>query len=170
MALMKRSRKALMAALAALILTACAHPELMTPGMNEETVEDALGAPHAKVVLDDGSRRWVYSFQGLGQEVWWVTFDKDGRVTGHEQVLDREHFSLIKPGVSKKEDVWALFGKCAQESTFVLKNRTAWMYRFKEDNAFDMACWFEFDPSGTVVEVGYTIDPWEGDGDFFRLN
>ncbi len=166
MSLLSKTQAILMSSVAVLMLTACAHPELMDPGMTEVAVEDALGTPDVKVPLPDGWR-WVYSFQGNGQEVWWVVFDRNGRVVRHEEVLNRAHFSQIKPGIHKKADVWALFGKPAQKSFFRLKNRSAWMYRFKEDKHFNMACWYEFLPDGTVAEVGYTIDPWESDRDPF---
>ena len=169
MSFLRKTRAFVTASALVLMLTACAHPELMNPGMTEAAVEEALGAPHVKVVLPDESRRWVYSFQGNGQEVWWVNFDRDGSVTGHEEVLDRQHFSLIKPGVHKEADVWALFGKPAEKTFFHLKNRSAWMYRFKDEKIFNMACWFEFLPDGTVAEVSYTIDPWENDREPFWM-
>lgn len=151
-------------------LTACAHPELLKSGMDASEVSDKLGNPSAKVLLSNGGQRWVYSFQGSGQEVWWVIFDRNGMVTGHESVLDRQHFSLIKPGQSRKEDVWALFGKPAHKSRFSLKNRTAWMYRFKEGALFNMACWVEFFPDGTVEEVSFMVDPWESDRKWFLFH
>ena len=139
-----------LASAACLLLTACSHPQLMDPGMTESQVRTELGAPHAAVDTGEGTQRWVYSMQPFGQEVWWIEFDADGRIVRREEVLDRAHMALIKPGVSTKKDVWNLFGKCAQEYTFSLIDQTAWMYRFKDDGLFDMACWVQFDVNGVV--------------------
>lgn len=143
----------------------------MDPGMTESQVRTELGAPHAAVDTGKGTQRWVYSMQPFGQEVWWIEFDADGRIVRREEVLDRAHMALIKPGVSTEKDVWNLFGKCAQEYTFSLIDQTAWMYRFKDDGLFDMACWVQFDVNGVVIEVGFTTDPWKDrDGLFWGFN
>lgn len=153
---------------AAAVLAGCAHPQLMDSGMPEQTVETKIGAPHAKVALPDGGSRWVYSMQPFGEECWWLTFDRNGNLVQKEEVLNREHFALIKPGVSTEEDVWNLFGKYAEKYTFHLINQTAWMYRFLDDGHFYMACWVQFDTKGVVTEVGYTLDPWRtNDGSIF---
>ena len=100
---------------ACVLLTACSHPQLMDQGMTEVQVETRLGAPHAVVDVGNGMQRWVYSMQPFGQEVWWLEFDADGRLLRREEVLDRAHMAMIKPGESTKRDVWNIFGKCAQE-------------------------------------------------------
>ena len=78
----------------------------MDPGMTESQVRTELGAPHAAVDTGKGTQRWVYSMQPFGQEVWWIEFDADGRIVRREEVLDRAHMALIKPGVSTEKDVW----------------------------------------------------------------
>lgn len=150
---------------AAAILAGCAHPQLIDPGMSTQAVADELGTPDAKVALEDGGMRYVYSLQPMSQQVWWVNFDASGKVTSRENVLDRKHFALIRPGVDTKETVWNLFGRCAQEYHFALIDQDAWMYRFLDDGFFFMACWVQFDMNGVVTEVGYTIDPWHDRGD-----
>lgn len=166
-----RALGCVLASAACLLLTACSHPQLMDPGMTESQVRTELGAPHAAVDTGKGTQRWVYSMQPFGQEVWWIEFDADGRIVRREEVLDRAHMALIKPGVSTEKDVWNLFGKCAQEYTFSLIDQTAWMYRFKDDGLFDMACWVQFDVNGVVTEVGFTTDPWKDrDGLFWGFN
>lgn len=158
--MLKIVTKAAISAALVLMLGACAHPQLMECGTAKSTVESELGTPHAQVKLSDGKTRFVYSMQPFGQEVWWLTFDSKGTLIKREEVLDREHFALIKPGVSTKDDVWNLFGKYAQEYEFHLINQTAWMYRFLDSGVFYMACWVQFDTKGVVTEVGYTTDPW----------
>ncbi len=153
---------------ACVLLTACSHPQLMDQGMTEVQVETRLGVPHAVVDVGNGMQRWVYSMQPFGQEVWWLEFDADGRLLRREEVLDRAHMAMIKPGESTKRDVWNIFGKCAQEYVFALIDQTAWMYRFRDDGIFDMACWVQFDVKDVVTEVGFTTDPWKDrDGSFW---
>lgn len=145
---------------ATLVVAGCAHPQLMELSMSEGAVETELGAPDARVTLADGGSRWVYSMQPMSQEVWWLTFDASGKLLAKENILDREHFALIKPGVTTQREVFDLFGPCAQKYKFHLKNETAWMYRFLDEGFFYMACWVQFDTKGIVTEVGYTTDPW----------
>ena len=128
--------------------------------MSLTAVETELGAPDAKVTLESGGTRFVYSLQPMSEQVWWIDFNEKGEVVSRQNVLDREHFALIRPGVDTKETVWNLFGKCAEESHFALVNQDAWMYRFLDEGFFHMACWVQFDMKGVVTEVGYTIDPW----------
>ena len=111
-------KKRLCAALSAALvlpffLAACAHPQLLDMGESDSQIVEYLGNPDARVELPDGSTRLVYSGQGAAQEVWWLTLDKAGKLVSRINALDREHFALIKPGVSTEKDVWTLFGKCA---------------------------------------------------------
>lgn len=166
----KKFAKGIGIGLACLCLTSCSHPQLMDFGVQTDTVEVELGAPHARVTFSTGGERWVYSMQPFGQEVWWLTFDDAHRLVQREEVLNREHMALIKPGVSTQADVWNLFGPCAQKYTFALIDQIAWMYRFRDEGIFDMACWVQFDQQGIVTEVGFTTDPWKDRDNSLFLN
>ncbi len=145
---------------ASLFLAGCAHPDLIALQTPEAELVRQLGEPDARVPLPDGATRFVYSMQPMSQQVWWIIVDAGGKVIAKENILDREHFALIKPGVSTESDVYAILGGCAQKYEFALKNEHAWMYRFLDDGFFYMACWVQFDANGVVTEVGYTTDPW----------
>lgn len=54
----------------AALLAGCAHPQLMEPGMSLTAVETELGAPDAKVTLESGGTRFVYSLQPMSEQVW----------------------------------------------------------------------------------------------------
>ena len=150
------------------LLERCAHPQQKKTETSLTAVETELGAPDAKVALKTGGTRFVYSLQPMSEQVWWINFNEKGVVVSRQNVLDREHFALIRPGIDTKETVWNLFGKCAEESHFALVNQDAWMSRFSRQRFFHMACWVQFDMKGVVTEVGYTIDPWwDRDGLFF---
>lgn len=90
-----------------------------------------------------------------------------GHVVSREQGLQEKYFNLIRPGVSTEDDVWKLWGRCAQKYTFHLVNQHAWMYRYKDFGGFDMAVWPQFDENGVVQSVETTMDPWkEKDGEW----
>lgn len=158
---MKKLEAAALLVLIPIMLAACAHPQLIDLGTAESQVVQKLGEPNATVPLADGRTRLVYSQQPFGQECWWMTFSADGRFEKLENVLNREHFALIKPGRLTEADVWNLFGQYAEKYEFRLKNQHAWMYRFKDEGIFDMAFWVQFDTRGIVAEVGYTLDPYK---------
>ena len=68
-----------LAAMSALALSGCAHPDLIDPGASEVTVVNELGAPDSRMEFKDGSSILVYSMQPFGKEVYWMRFDKDGK-------------------------------------------------------------------------------------------
>lgn len=162
----KSLRLGLVAGLATL-LCACSHPQLVKMGDTADAVRERLGAPEAMTPMPDGTVRWTYSSQPYGQAVWWLFLDKNNKVVSREQGLQEKYFSLIKVGESTEADVWALWGKCAEEYNFPLVGEHAWMYRYQDGGSFDMAVWPQFDKTGVVRSVDVTIDPWKSrDGDF----
>ena len=145
---------------AVLLLAGCAHPELIDMGESEQSVVEQLGQPHAVTPMPDGTKRLTYSGQPFGQDVWWLFLDGSGKVVAREQGLQEKYFSMIQIGKSTKDDVWALWGPCAEEYYFGLVNEHAWMYRFKDFGGFDMAVWPQFGPDGVIRSMDVTIDPW----------
>lgn len=143
------------------VLGGCAHPQLVEMGQTQEDVIAYLGEPQAKTPMPDGTVRFTYSVQPFGQQVWWLFIDQSGRVVSREQGLQEKYFKMLTPGKSTEADVWALWGKCAQEYEFVLVDEHAWMYRFKDDGGFDMAVWPQFDKSGVMQSMDVTEDPWK---------
>ncbi len=152
---------AAVAAGAVVFLAGCAHPQLVELGDADTAVLERLGEPMAKTAMSDGTTRWTYSLQPFGQAVWWLFVDASGHVVGREQGLQEKYFSLLTPGVSTEEDVWKLWGKCAEKYTFHLVNQHAWMYRFKDFGNFDMAVWPQFDEKGVLQSLEVTTDPWK---------
>ncbi len=147
----------------------CAHPQLLKPQTPRAEIIQSLGAPDAEVALPDGKTRLVYSLQPMAQEVYWVILDANGRMESTTNVLNRDYFALIRPGVDTEKTVFDLFGPCAEKYTFHLSKQNAWMYRFLDDG-FYMAFWVQFTYEGVVTETGYTLDPWhERDSSFLSL-
>ena len=149
----------------ALMLTGCAHPDLVDLGTPEVAVVNELGVPDSKMTHSDGSFTLVYSMQPFGKETYWMNFDKNGNFVGKEKAMNEEHFKLVVPGKHTRADVYQMFGHCAQEYDFRLQNETAYMYRFDDDVGQPMAFWAQFDPNGVVTETAVTQDPWDHDGD-----
>lgn len=154
-----RGAIALAAAGAAALSAGCAHPQFLKAGSTEEQAVAELGAPHARTVMPDGTVRLTYSHQPMGQAVWWVFFDANGRYLRSEQALTEENFTLVKPGMTKKE-VYALFGPCAEVYNFKFLKQTAFMYRFEDGVRRAMAFWVDFDESGRAVSWTVSDDPW----------
>ena len=149
----------------ALVLAGCAHPDLIKTGASEISVVNELGAPDSKMSREDGSFTLVYSMQPFGKETYWMNFDKNGNFIGKEKTMNEEHFKLVIPGKHTREDVYQMFGHCAQEYDFILRNETAYMYRFNDDVGMAIAFWAQFDTNGVVTETAVTQDPWDNDGD-----
>jgi hypothetical protein len=147
------------------LLAGCAHPQLMDMGESSDKVVASLGEPAAMTQMENGTKRYTYSLQPFGQEVWWLYFDQDGRLVGREQGLQVKFFTIPRIGVWTEKDVWAFWGKCAQEYDFPLVGEHAWMYRFKDDGNFDMAVWPQFDKDGILRSMDITEDPWKADFD-----
>lgn len=145
---------------AALVLTACAHPQLVDMGQSEQQVVSYLGAPDASTKLANGQTRLTYSMQPFGEEVWWLFFDPNGKLIKREQGLQEKYFSQIKVGQWTESDVFAFWGRCAQKYEFRLVDQHAWMYRYRDEGGFYMAVWPQFDRNGIVRSVETTTDPW----------
>lgn len=150
---------ALAAAAPVVFLTGCAHPQLIDLGSTEEQIIAKLGRPHARTTMPDGTVRLTYSHQPMGQAVWWLFLDSSGRLVRVEQGLSEKNFSLVKPGMTKDE-VYALFGPCAEVYNFKLLKQTSFMYRYEDDMRMPMALWVDFDLSGRVVSWTTSTDPW----------
>ncbi len=155
-----QSLKAAVMVGAALILAACAHPQLVDMGETVEEVAAYLGEPDAKTDMPDGRQRWTYSMQPYGQQVWWLFFDDSGKLVEREQGLQRKYFSMAQIDTWTEKDVWAFWGKCAEKYEFPLVNQHAWMYRFLDVGGFYMAVWPQFDESGVLRSMDVTQDPW----------
>lgn len=145
---------------ASVLLGACAHPQLVDMGQTNQQVVSYLGAPDASTKMPDGTTRLTYSMQPFGEEVWWLFFDKDGKLFKREQGLQEKYFSQIQVGKWTEADVFAFWGRCAQKYEFHLANEHAWMYRYRDDGGFYMAVWPQFDTNGIVRSVETTTDPW----------
>ncbi|MCG5030244.1 outer membrane protein assembly factor BamE [Mesosutterella sp. OilRF-GAM-744-9] len=151
--------KAAAAGAAALVLGGCAHPQLIAKGVSEADIVAKLGKPHARTVLPDGTVRLTYSWQPMGQAVWWMFLDSSGRYFKLEQALVEDNFPMIKPGMTRAQ-VYELLGPCAEEYKFPALKQTSLMYRYEDYSRAPMALWVDLDLTGHVVSWTTSTDPW----------
>jgi hypothetical protein len=138
-------------------------PPRLPHGASLAEATAALGRPSPRHALPDGER--VEFARGpFGKHTYMLDFDRQGRLTGWQQVLTETRFDEIRAGMSRDEVLMAL-GHPADTRPLAYQQRTLWSYRY--DSPF--CTWFEvgIDRQGRVVDTGYGPDPMCED---FNLN
>ena len=141
------------------LISGCAHPQLIDYGSSEAQIMKKLGNPHARVEMPNGWVRLTYSWQPVGQAVWWLFLDSSGHYAKLEQALTEKNFPLVKPGMTQQA-ILELFGPCAEIYRFAALKQTSFMYRYEDDMKTAMALWVDFDASGHVISWSTSTDPW----------
>ncbi|HBO78030.1 MAG TPA: hypothetical protein DD502_07700, partial [Cupriavidus sp.] len=105
----------LWAVLATLALGACTvlapvDSGLKLVGQPQSAVQAAFGKPTDVYKLDDGTTRWFYSKQPLGEYSYAADFDRDGKLTNFRQMLTTTELYKAKVNVWTKKDVLEHFG------------------------------------------------------------
>lgn len=142
------------------ILAGCAsfsayEPQRELLGKSRVDVTLAMGPPAAEQIIEGGCRL-VYPRGPFGRHTYMVTLDRDGKVTGWEQVLTEENFIKILPGMTAAQ-VEALIGPSFVKTQLARKRGEFWSYRFHSP----FCIWFEveFDIDGKVRSAGYGVPP-----------
>lgn len=149
----------------AVFLASCAIREALTGsrryapgadmlGQTPEQVIFSLGQPAATLQVRAGSRL-VFVRGPFGRHSYFVDFDEAGRMMAFEQVLTRERFARINPGMSGQE-VIAILGP-STEIRGLAFNRIVWSWRYENYECL----WFqvELEASGVVRSAGHAILP-----------
>ncbi len=161
MTILKWLRSAAPGALVALLLlSGCATPDSIRPGMSVSETINRIGTPAEEYALPGTPpvRRLAY-VGSLHQEVWMVDVDANGRVIGVKQAISMDHFAQIKPG---KDDMMAIrreFGPPWLVQRYSLSGLTAWHYQYLESNWWNLMMSVLFDASGVVAKTENGIDP-----------
>ena len=143
------------------LLTACAHPDLIKLEDRYSDFVQQLGKPDSEIVLQDGSRRLVYSQQPMGQQVYELIFDKYGKLIFKDNILQEKYFDRIKPKIQTSEDILLMFGKPCEKWTYKNLGEHTFMYRYQDIAGFPMALWVDFDlERDEVLRYVLSIDPW----------
>jgi hypothetical protein len=145
------NRSRILAALALLLLAACATPASVTPGAAEASVLQRLGKPLAVHALPDNMRRLEYEAGGLSQLTWMIDVDPSGRVARVEQVHSLASFNRLRSGVDNLESVRRALGTPWMEQRFTLSKLTGWSYPYVENGMWNSVMTMLFDEHGVLV-------------------
>lgn len=104
----------------------------LKPGASGEgQVRQTMGRPALEWEESDGGKLLAYPRGPMGLHTYMVRIDGGGRLTRIEQVLDEDHFALIRHGMSE-EDVLRTIGPPSRTTPFRMRNELAWDYRFRD--------------------------------------
>ena len=157
----------MMAAVAALFSVAACDPSgqvvedvrLARLKVGESTEQDVVrlfGPPVAVRSLPSG-KGLVYPLGPEGAHTLLLRIGADGRYQGRENLLTRENFGRVSPGMSGDE-VTALLGPPGRVQPYALKRQSAWEWRFLDGMETRMFV-VMFDSAGRVVSTAIEEDP-----------
>jgi outer membrane protein assembly factor BamE (lipoprotein component of BamABCDE complex) len=157
----------LLAAAAALVsVTACdpgGQPyedlRLARLKVGESTEQDVVrlfGAPAAVRSLPSG-KGLVYPLGPQGVHTLLLRIGPDGRYQGRENLLTRENFGRVTPGM-QGDQVTALLGPPGRRQGYPLKQQSALEWRFLDGNDTRLFV-VMFDSTGRVVSTAIEEDP-----------
>lgn len=135
-------------------------------GQPQAAVQATFGLPTDVYQLSDGTTRWIYSKQPLGQYAYAADFDRNGNLTRFRNVLDTLELYKAKVDVWTKRDVEENFGKTREPVQYYpLMKREVWSYRFKHEGLWPSLFNFYFDDAGVLRQTQITPDPLYDRGD-----
>ena len=147
-------------ALTAAIAAACAGFSAVAPGTSAREVEMRMGAPEHLWKNADGSEVWEYPQGPLGTQTYMVTLGPDRAVREVRQVLDEEHISRLRVGMSRDE-VRRMIGKPRDIGFSGRTDEEIWSWLYREWRVRKMELYVRFDRStGTVKGISrFQVDP-----------
>ena len=149
-----------------LLLGACAHPDLIQPGMTRAELDTRFGSPSGQR-HEATSDVLIYSSAPLGDRASAAHLDAAGRVTRVEPLLNTEHFATIRVGEWTKRDVTAHFGRAAEFTH--IPGYEVWSYRYREAETWHSLFHVMFDAAGVVRQVQNGPDPMFDPGNSDRM-
>lgn len=147
-------------AFAAITLSACSCFKTPEPGISEADLIAMRGQPNAQF-QENNIRTLEWSASNANQYTYMAKIGPDGKMISFEQVLTVEKFSLLKPGISTKEDVLKTVGHPNPFETdyLALSDNETWSYRYKENGVWDSMMHIYFDHRGVVKRLENGLDP-----------
>ena len=151
----------LMSALLALV--ACDKQrisELEEGVATEADVRARFGEPEKIWDAPGGGRTFEYNRQSAGHKNYMITIGTDGKMSALRQVLTKENFAKVQPGMMM-EDVRKMLGRPMKITPYVLKNETHYDWRYLDGvNAADARIFTAvFNPDLRVVSTQSVKDP-----------
>ncbi|MDR0458157.1 MAG: hypothetical protein LBH10_03900 [Burkholderiaceae bacterium] len=142
----------------ALVLSGCALPVNVAPGMPASQVIAALGQPTARYTLPNGGQRLQYSQAPMGRRVYNVDLDAQGRAVGVEQALDETLFSRrIAINHWTRDDVLREYGPPMRAMTVHNFDGQIWVWRYYDPLAEPYRLYIDVD-RGNIVRGYSTVD------------
>ncbi|MGO4302768.1 hypothetical protein [Cupriavidus sp. RAF12] len=163
--LLPRAGRWLAASLAIATLAACTalapvNTGLKLVGQPQSAVEATFGRPTDAYRLDDGTTRWFYSKQPMGEQSYAADFDRNGNLTNFRQMLTTLELYKAKVNVWTKKDVLEHFGAPREPNQYYpLMRREVWTYRFLHEDQWYSMFNFYFDDGGVLRQTQITPDP-----------
>ena len=123
--------RAWLAAAALSLVSACStlHPAQLRAGQTEAEVLAAMGQPTGRYALDGGAQRLEFAQGPAGRVTWMVDLDAGGRLVGHKQVLDADHFAQVRDGMPRDELLRLLGRPAARQGEW--QGRETWSWRYE---------------------------------------
>ncbi len=129
-------------------------------GQPQSAVEATFGKPTDVYRLDDGTTRWFYSKQPLGEYSYAADFDQGGRLTNFRQMLTTTELYKAQVNVWTKKDVLEHFGAPREPIEYYPRlKQEAWSYRFLHEDQWYSMFNFMFDDAGVLRRTLITPDP-----------
>ncbi|WP_423198487.1 MULTISPECIES: hypothetical protein [unclassified Cupriavidus] len=155
------------AALASVVVlaTACATLAPVSTGLKlvgqpQSAVQATFGAPTDKFQFQDGTSRWIYSTQPLGEDAYAADFDRNGNLTNFRNMLTTLELYKAQVNVWTKQDVLEHFGAPREPNQYFPRlRREVWTYRFLQDRQWYSMFNFYFDDAGVLRQTQITPDP-----------
>lgn len=122
----------------------------------EQDVVRLFGAPTAVRSLPSG-KGLVYPLGPEGAHTLLLRVGADGRYQGRENLLTRENFGRVAPGLTG-DQVTALLGPPGRREGYPLKQQAAWEFRFLDGQDTRLFV-VMFDSAGRVVSTAIEEDP-----------
>ncbi|MEO8298273.1 MAG: hypothetical protein ABI574_10760 [Burkholderiales bacterium] len=98
-------------------------------GQTADEVSASMGAPTGRYAVDGGRTRLEFARGPAGRDTYMVDLDPQGKVERWEQVLDAEHFALVKLGMTSDE-LLKLLGRPNERRGAGLKGGQIWSWRY----------------------------------------
>jgi hypothetical protein len=129
-------------------------------GAPQAAVQARFGPPPEVYPLRDGTTRWIYSQQPLGQYAYAADFDRNGNLTDFRNMLDTLELYKAEVGKWTKRDVQEHFGMTREPvEYFPRMKREVWVYRFRHEGVWPSMFNFYFDDDGILRQTQVTPDP-----------
>lgn len=157
-------RTLLTAALAVLMavgLTGCDPQRIseLEEGVSTEAdVRARFGEPANVWDEPGGARTLEYNRQPTGHRNYMITIGPDGKMTALRQVLTRDNFAKVQPGM-RMEEVRRMLGQEAKRLPLPLKREEAWDWRFIDAPNTQMVFTVWFDRDWRVARTAIAVDP-----------